>query len=76
MAGRSSFEASQAKVGEFFSPDRMLWGYSDDLWSTYEVFGQPVSFIVSSDDVIVGQWFGAATETELRAAFDYLVDVG
>jgi hypothetical protein len=46
------------------------------LWSEYEVFGQPVSFIISSDDVIVGQWYGAAGESDLRAALDYLVDIG
>jgi hypothetical protein len=46
------------------------------LWSDFEVFGQPVSFLVSSDDVIVGSWYGAAGETELRAALDHLVAIG
>lgn len=63
-------------MGSWFSPDRVLWGYSDDLWSQYEVFGQPVSFLISSDDVIVGTWYGAAGEDDLRAALDYLVTVG
>jgi hypothetical protein len=40
------------------------------------VFGQPVSFLISSDDVIVGNWFGAAGEEDLRTALDYLVTVG
>ena len=42
----------------------------------YEVFGQPVSFLITSDDIIVGNWFGAAGEDDLRAALDYLVSVG
>jgi hypothetical protein len=43
---------------------------------TPTIFGQPVSFLISSDDVIVGTWYGAAGEDDLRAALDYLVTVG
>lgn len=76
VAGRSSPEASAQRVGDWFSPDRILWGYDDDLWSTYEVFGQPVSYLISSDDVIVGGWFGAAGEAALREQLDALVAIG
>ena len=76
MAGRSSFDASAARVGSWFSPDRILWGYDDDLWSRYEVFGQPVSFLISGDDVVVASWFGAADETRLREALDQLAAIG
>lgn len=64
------------RAGTWFSPDRLLWGYSDDLWSTYEVFGQPVSFLITGDDIIVGNWFGAAGESDIRAGLDYLLSVG
>lgn len=76
VAGRSSPEASAQRVGDWFSPDRILWGYDDDLWPTYEVFGQPVSYLISSDDVIVGGWYGAAGEEDLRAQLDFLVAIG
>jgi len=76
VAGRSSPEASALRVGDWFSPDRILWGYDDDLWPMYEVFGQPVSFLISSDDVIVGGWYGAIDETTMREQFDRLVAVG
>jgi hypothetical protein len=46
------------------------------LWPTYEVFGQPFSVLISSDDEIVGGWYGAAGEEELRAQLDALVAVG
>lgn len=69
-------DASARRVGEWFSPDRILWGYDDDLWSQYEIFGQPASVLISSDDVIVGRWFGAAGEIELRAALDALAAIG
>jgi len=54
----------------------VLWGYSDELWPTYEVFGQPFSVLISGDDQIVGGWYGAAGEEELRTQLDFLVSVG
>lgn len=76
MAGRSSPDASAERVGDWFSPDRILWGYDDDLWPRYEVFGQPVTFLISSDDVIVGGWYGALGEDDLREQLDLLVAIG
>jgi hypothetical protein len=76
VAGRSSPEASAQRVGDWFSPDRILWGYDDDLWPRYEVFGQPVSFLISSDDVVVGGWYGAVDEEALRAELDRLAAIG
>jgi hypothetical protein len=76
VAGRSSPEASALRVGSWFSPDRILWGYSDELWSRYEIFGQPKSVLISGDDVIVGGWFGAVGEATLRAQLDTLVAIG
>ena len=63
-------------MGRWFSPDRVLWGYSDELWPTYEVFGQPFSVLISGDDQIVGGWYGAAGEEELRTQLDFLASVG
>lgn len=76
VAGRSSLEASRTRVGDWFSPDRILWGYDDSLWTLYEVPYQPITFLISSDDVIVDRWFGALTEAELRTRIDALVAVG
>lgn len=76
VAGSSSPEASAARVGDWFDPDRVLWTYNDDLWDLYLVGYQPVSVLVSSDDVIVERWFGAVGETELRAALDRLREIG
>lgn len=76
VAGRSTEAKSRVRVGDWFDPDRLLWGYDDDLWGAYGVRGQPVSILISSDDVIVDSWFGALTESELRARLDALVAVG
>jgi hypothetical protein len=37
---------------------------------------QPITFLISSDDVIVDTWFGALSEAELRTRIDALVAVG
>lgn len=76
VAGRSSENQSRKRVGDWFSPDRILWGYDDDVWEQFGVFGQPTSVLISSDDVIVGGWFGAYDEAELRAELDRLVAIG
>ena len=76
IAGSSSPEASAVRVGDWFDPDRVLWTYSDELWDLYLVGYQPVSVLVSSDDVIVDRWFGAVGEEQLRIALDRLREIG
>ena len=73
VAGRSTPEDSALKVGDWFSPDRLLWGYDDDLWDLYGVAGQPVGYLISGDDHIVTGWFGERTEQQLRDMLDPLL---
>ena len=42
----------------------------------YSVPYQPVSVLISSDDVIVNRWFGAVGEAALRQALDELAAIG
>lgn len=76
VAGRSSEAASRERVGVWFDPSRLLWGYDDDLWARYSVFGQPTIVLISGDDVIVGGWAGARSEDDLRSQLDRLVGIG
>ena len=76
VAGRSSEPASRARVGVWFDPARILWGYSDAIWALFGVPGQPRTILISGDDVIVGGWFGAKSEAELRAELDLLAGIG
>ena len=50
----------------------MLWSLDDSVWESYEVFGQPVTFAISADKVIVDQWFGVRNQAEIRATLDIL----
>lgn len=63
-------------MGDWFSPDRILWGYDDSLWGLYGVPYQPITFLISIDDVVVDMWFGEVSEDEMRARIDALVAVG
>lgn len=76
VAGRSTPEASAERVGDWFSADRLMWGYSDDLWALFGVPGQPVSVLLTSDGFEVDRWFGQASEADLRAALDQLIAYG
>ena len=64
------------RAGVWFDPARILWTYSDELWADYLIPYQPVSVLISGDDVIVERWFGAVGEAELRAALERLRQVG
>jgi len=53
----------------------MLWSLDESVWEAYEVFGQPVTFLLSADDVIVDQWYGLRSESEIRSALDDLASI-
>lgn len=76
VAGKSSVERSAQRVGDWFDPDRILWGYDDEIWELYRAGYQPVSVLISSDDVIVDGWFGPVDEATLRGALDRLRTIG
>ena len=73
VAGQSTPEQSALKVGDWFSPERVLWGYDDTIWDLYAVVGQPVGFLISGDDHIVSGWFGERSEQQLRESLDSLL---
>lgn len=75
VAQNSSPAASEARVGVWFSPDRILWGYSDEIGPEYGVRGQPVSVLVTSRGKISDVWFGRLAESDIRARIDRLLDL-
>jgi hypothetical protein len=46
------------------------------MWERYGVPYQPRSFLISSDDVVIGGWFGALSEAEMRQQLDRLAAIG
>ncbi len=75
VAGRSSLDETVPVAAELFS-DRLLWGYDEGLWEAYEVLGQPTTFLVTGDDIVIGGWFGEQSEEFIRDQLDGLVAVG
>jgi hypothetical protein len=69
VAGRAGESETAARAGELFS-DRLLWGLDDGIWDLYGVPYQPVSVLISGNDVIVDGWAGALGEEALRQRLD------
>jgi len=76
VAGRSSESKSAERAPQLFDESRIRWGYADDVWATYEILSQPTVVLISSDDVILGQWFGEQPESVIRDALDQMVAIG
>ena len=74
MAGQSDLGATRAEADKLLA--NVDWGLDDSVWDLYGVRGQPVSFLITGNDIIVGNWFGAAGEDKLRTALDGLVALG
>lgn len=74
VAGRSDLASTKAKAGELLS--NVEWGLDESIWDLYGVRGEPVSFLITGNDVQIANWFGAAGEDALRAALDELLALG
>lgn len=72
VAGRSSLDATTARANELIPSGNVLWTLDESIWEAYDVFGQPVTFAISHDDVIVETWFGLRNEAEIRSVLDAL----
>jgi hypothetical protein len=73
VAQNSTPEESAKQVGVWFSPERLRWGYSDEIGPLYGVRGQPVSVLVTSRGKVADTWFGPRSEAEIREALDRLI---
>jgi len=72
VAGRSGIEETAARADELFQ-DRLLWGLDESIWDLYGVRAQPVTILISGDDVVVNGWSGLLDESEIRQQIDALV---
>ena len=75
VAQNSTPEASAERVGVWFSPDRLRWGYSDEIGPLFGVRGQPVSVLITSRGKIASTWFGSRPETEIRSEIEQLLEL-
>jgi len=73
VGGRSTYEATAANAAQLFVNGAIMWTYDDSLWEKYEIFGQPVTVLISADGVVVEAWYGLSSEGELRSRIDALI---
>jgi hypothetical protein len=52
--------------------DNVAWGFDESLWTAFGVYGQPTSFMISGDDIVVDAWSGMIGEKQLREKFEAL----
>lgn len=72
VAGRASLEATTPRAAQLMTSGAMSWSLDESIWEAYEVFGQPVTFLISADDHVVGEWYGLRSEADIREALDHL----
>jgi len=72
IAGRAGLDATAPRAAQLLPSGRVQWGLDEAVWEAYEVFGQPVTFLISADDYLVAQWFGLRDEPDIRQALDQL----
>ena len=73
IAGRSNIGESR-KEAERLGLDRIAWGYDDELWEQYQVFGQPTAFLITADDKIFeGPWYRITDSVAVQAGLDALL---
>lgn len=72
VAGNNtSLDAGRARAAELF--EVLDWGLDDSIWELYNVPYQPYSVLITGNDVILTEWFGAVGEEALREELDRLV---
>ena len=49
------------------------WGLDDSIWELYNVPYQPYTVLITGDDVVLTEWFGAVSEDTVREELDRLV---
>ncbi len=72
VGGRGALDATTSRAAELMPSGSMLWSLDDSVWESYGVFGQPVTFAISANKVVVDQWSGRRDEADIRATLDIL----
>ena len=72
VAGNNtSLETGRQRALELFQ--FLDWGLDDSIWELYNVPYQPYTVLITGDDVVLTEWFGAVSEDTMREELDRLV---
>lgn len=74
MAGYGELDATETRAAELLT-DNVAWGLDQSLWDAFGVYGQPTSFMISGDDIVVDAWSGMIGEKQLREKFETLANL-
>lgn len=72
VAGRSDLDSTAAEAERLFS--NLDWGLDDSIWELYGVPYQPVTFLITGDDIIFERFDGVPYGAdELRERLEALL---
>lgn len=75
VAGRSDLDSTTSRAAELFG-DALLWGLDDSVWDLYNIPYQPVTVLITGNDIVVDSWPGVLDEADIRSRLDALVALG
>ncbi len=60
VAGKANLARTSQRAKELFH--RLDWGLDDSIWELYGVPYQPYSVLITGNDIVFDEWFGAVSE--------------
>ncbi len=74
VAWKSTLERTAERAAELMPSGRIVWGLDaeEQIFDAYGVPYQPVTVLITGDDVVVDAWAGIRPEADIRAALDQL----
>ncbi len=76
VAWKGSLQDTTERASQLLPSGNVLWGLDaeEKVFSAYGVPYQPVSVLITHDGIVKTSWAGAASEADLRAELDALVE--
>jgi hypothetical protein len=71
VAGRSDYASSEKQAAKSFS--HLEWGLGDEVWDLYGIPYQPVTILITGEDIVYDTWPGARGEMEIRERLDAML---
>lgn len=75
IAWKGTLEDTRDEAARLIPSGNIKWGLDEgeDIFAAYGVPYQPVTVLVTHDDIVLASWPGVLPEAEIRAQLDALV---
>jgi hypothetical protein len=76
LGARSDYEEARDFAARYRITFRMFWDHGFDSWDGFDVWGQPVSILVSRSGTRIKRWIGAMNDEQRAEATQLARDQG